>query len=195
MPTGPSNVMLKSFRKKLNSGLLSTTLPSVQQRCLLCGKLLRQILLPYAKLFQFQLCVPLGPWTNCSSMQWKYSQWNNVLYVENVTHGTTLGKCCVAHHFDQSAPDDSIHLFDLSKPDWHAAQDQLRPHLLRYLKKLSLPLLMHPNFGLPFQSHLQPIRDGQKTSTSQTLPAILCYLPQVQCGNEHSTTHAKSKVD
>jgi hypothetical protein len=55
-------------------------------------------------------------------MQWKYSQWNNVLYVQNVTHGTTLGERCVAIHFDQSALNDSIHLFDLSKPDWYAAQ-------------------------------------------------------------------------
>jgi hypothetical protein len=55
-------------------------------------------------------------------MQWKYSQWNDVLYVQNVTHGTTLGERCVAIHFDQSASNDSIHLFDLSKPDWYAAQ-------------------------------------------------------------------------
>ena len=45
-----------------------------------------------------------------------------MLYVQNVTHGTTLGKRGVALNFDQSAPEDSIHLFDLSKPDWHAAQ-------------------------------------------------------------------------
>jgi hypothetical protein len=95
--------------------------PTVQQRRL-WRTLLRQVLLPHAKLSRLQLITPLGPWTDRSTMKWKYSQWKDALYVQNVTHEISLGERCVAIHFTQSTVNDSIPYFDLSRPDWYAAQ-------------------------------------------------------------------------
>jgi hypothetical protein len=99
--------------------------PTIKQRRL-WRKLLRIILLPNAKLSQLQLRTPLGAWIDRSSMIWKYSHWNNALYVQNITHSISLGERCVAIHFDKSTDADSIPLFDLSKPDWYAAQVPIR---------------------------------------------------------------------
>jgi hypothetical protein len=95
--------------------------PTIKQRRI-WRTLLRHVLFPHAKLSQLKLQQPLGPWTNQSSMKWKYSQWNNALYVQNVTHSESLGERCVSIHFDQSKAGDTISIFDLTTPDWHAAQ-------------------------------------------------------------------------
>ena len=98
--------------------------PTVSQRRV-WRKLLRKLLYPNAKLSQLKLIHPLGPWIAPSTMKWKYSMWDDHLYVQNVTHDISLGECCVSIHFPCHLPltaGQNITCYDVSQPDWFAAQ-------------------------------------------------------------------------
>jgi Reverse transcriptase (RNA-dependent DNA polymerase) len=98
--------------------------PTIMQRRV-WRKLLRTILQPQAKLSQLNLVQPLGPWIAPSTMKWKYTSWDNNLYIQNVTHEISLGERCVAIHFPHqpSIPNEhNIPMYDILRPDWYAAQ-------------------------------------------------------------------------
>jgi hypothetical protein len=98
--------------------------PTVKQRRV-WRKLLRTLLVPHAKLSRLHLLQALGPWIAPSTMKWKYSTWDENLYVQNVTHSISLGERCVAIHFAQHttyADGCPITLYNVSRPDWFAAQ-------------------------------------------------------------------------
>jgi hypothetical protein len=98
--------------------------PTVKQRRV-WRKLLRTLLMPHAKLSRLHLLQALGPWIAPSTMKWKYSTWDENLYVQNVTHSISLGERCVAIHFAQHttyADGCPITLYNVSRPDWFAAQ-------------------------------------------------------------------------
>ena len=97
--------------------------PTVPQRRV-WRKLLRKLLRPNARLPQLHLISPLGPWIAPSTMKWKFSMWDNHLYVQNVTHNTSLGERCVSIHFpcNSTLPNGKhIQLYKVLEPDWFAA--------------------------------------------------------------------------
>ena len=98
--------------------------PTVSQRRV-WRRLLRNLLHPNAKLSQLKLIQPLGPWIAPSTMKWKFSMWDDHLYVQNVTHDITLGERCVSVHFVSHTTlsnGQTIRTYDVSQPDWFAAQ-------------------------------------------------------------------------
>jgi hypothetical protein len=98
--------------------------PTVHQRRL-WRKLLRHLLRPQAKLSQLQLIKPLGSWIAPSTMKWKYSFFDDKIYLQNITHDISLGERCVSIHFarhSSSLDGNIITMYDISKPDWFSAQ-------------------------------------------------------------------------